>query len=192
MKVNETGLKKDKLAIFDLDGTLFDTDEVNFSAYKEAAEAFGAKLDRDFFVKECSGRRYKEFLPLILGSAEHVEEAHAIKKDAYSRNLDKARVNNALIDYINNSKKDHHIAIVTTASAKNVHEILDYFKLEDLFELIITQEDIANPKPDPEGFLKAMEYFGIQASNTVIFEDSEVGIEAAIRSGASVMAVKQF
>lgn len=58
------------------------------------------------------------------------------------------------------------------------------FHVKGLFDLILTQEDIEKPKPDPEGFIKAMEYFMINSKETAIFEDSDVGIEAARRSGA--------
>ena len=54
------------------------------------------------------------------------------------------------------------------------------------FDLIISQEDVKNKKPDPEGFQKAMDFFKVQCRNSIIFEDSDVGIEAALRSGATV------
>ena len=81
---------------------------------------------------------------------------------------------------------------MTTASKTNVIEMLEHFGVSDRFELILTQEDIVKSKPDPEGFLKAMEHFGIEPSDTVIFEDSDTGIEAAMRSGAAVMRVMKF
>ena len=84
------------------------------------------------------------------------------------------------------------MAVVTTASKKNTYEILEYFQKKELFDLIITQEDIKKPKPDPEGFIKAMKYFNASPSNTIILEDSEVGIEAAISSKASVCKIIKF
>ena len=58
--------KKNKLAIFDLDGTLFDTKDVNFLAYKTALTELGYELDYNFFCKECNGKLYKEFIPMII------------------------------------------------------------------------------------------------------------------------------
>ena len=55
-----------------------------------------------------------------------------------------------------------------------------------------TQEDIHKPKPDPEGFLLAMEHFGVTPADSVIFEDSDVGIEAARASGAAVFVADRF
>ena len=181
-----------KLAIFDLDGTLFDTSDVNYMAYRAACNEHGAELDRDFFVKECNGRHYREFIPRITGDPSLLEPIHEAKKRLYNTFLDHARMNTVLFDIIESIAGTYRIALVTTASRRNVEDILEHFRVKESFELIITQEDIKKPKPDPEGFLMAMEHFGVLPENTVIFEDSDVGIEAARRSGATVFAVERF
>ena len=89
-------------------------------------------------------------------------------------------------------KNFYHIALVTTASEKNTKEILNFFNKKELFELIISAEDVKNKKPDPEGFIKAMDYFNVIPENTIIFEDSNVGIEAAIKSGANIFKIEKF
>lgn len=183
---------KKYLALFDLDGTLFDTGDVNYCAYRDALQSFGVALDREYFVTKCNGRHYTEFIPVIMGTSDHLQEVHKLKKEAYAKNLDKARVNSHLFEMIQCMKDTYHLAIVTTASRKNTNDILKYFGYMDLFEFMITQEDITKVKPDPEGFLMGMEHFGIAPDHTVIFEDSDVGIQAAKASGASVMIVSQF
>ena len=183
---------KKKLALFDLDGTLFNTDDVNYMAYKTALAEFSVELDRDYFVNECNGRRYKEFLPVIMGDSTHMEEVHEMKKANYGKFLSNARLNKHLFSFIDDMKKDYHIAIVTTASKRNVGEILDHFGVRDVFEYIITQEDMVRSKPDPEGFLKAMEHYNLTPEDTIIFEDSEVGLQAAVASGATVFKVEKF
>lgn len=184
---------KTKLIICDLDGTLFDTDEVNYYAYKEALAAYGVSLDKDWFNNDCKGRKYTEFLPQLLDNDQgKIASVHKMKKEAYAGNLNRARKNEFLFDYISFAKPSCKIAIVTTASRKNVEDILNHFKVRDLFDLILTQEDIVKSKPDPEGFIKAMTYFNITPDETVIYEDSLIGIQAAMASKAGVMAVKKF
>ena len=185
-------MKKEYLALFDLDGTLFNTSDVNYYAYKDALSPFGVELDRDYFVSKCNGRHYTEFLPSIMGSDEHIEEVHRAKKTTYVNNLDKAKENKHLFKMIEGMKSEYHLAVVTTASRHNTLDILRYFGYEETFEYMITQEDITRVKPDPEGFLKAMQYFGIDSEHTVIFEDSDVGIQAAKATGATVMVVGKF
>ena len=75
---------------------------------------------------------------------------------------------------------------------EDTEEILEYTQKGPLFELILCQEDVVKKKPDPEGFQKAIDYFGVRPEDTIIFEDSDVGIEAAMASGAKVMKVYGF
>ena len=183
---------KEYLALFDLDGTLFDTNEVNFAAYRDALAPHGIELSHEFFVKECNGRKYTEFLPKLTSDWNVIEAVHKEKKNTYKLNLDKAKINAHLYEMIKSMREKYHLAVVTTASRQNTLDILNHFKVTDLFEFMITQEDITKTKPDPQGFLLAMEHFGIDAPHTVIFEDSDVGAQAARATGATVFLVNQM
>lgn len=183
---------KKNLAIFDMDGTLFDTGNVNYYSYKEALGKYGIELDEEYFIKECNGRHYKQFLTDIMGGSDNIEQVHELKKELYAANLVHARANTHLFNMIDSMRDIYHIAIVTTASKKNVYDILSRFGYENYFEYVITQEDITRAKPDPQGFNMAMEHFGVAPENTVVFEDSEVGIQAARASGASVFIIDRF
>ena len=171
---------KNKLAIFDLDGTLFDTKDVNYYSYKEALSKFQIDLDYDFFCKNCNGKKYTQFLPQLSNlNNQELKIVHDIKKKLYSKYIDKAKINKSLFDIMAGLMENYYIALVTTASKNNTYEILEYFNKKDCFDLILTQDDIENPKPNPEGFLKAMNFFSISKDNVIIFEDSDVGLEAA-------------
>lgn len=184
---------KNKLAIFDLDGTLFDTKDVNYNAYQNAIKMAGIDVNINYndFCNLYNGKNYKEFLPKIIPNIleEQMRIIHNFKKNIYTKYLDKARKNELLFLMIQEIKKRFYISLVTNASKKNVEDILEKFSVKDLFDLLITQEDIENPKPSAEGFLKAMNYFNISKENTIIFEDSEIGIQAAVRSGANYVKV---
>ena len=182
-----------KLALFDLDGTLYNTNDVNYYAYKEALNKYDIDIDYDYYCNFCNGRHYTVFVPpLVNNDKDKIEDIHKTKKNAYAKHLDKVKVNEHLFNIIENIKNEYKICLVTTASKKNTMEILDYTNKTRLFDYIITAEDIKNPKPDPEGFNKAIEYFNAKPVDTIIFEDSEVGIEAARKTGASVFVINQF
>lgn len=200
---------KNKLAIFDLDGTLFDTNLVNYYSYKQALEENGTQMTVSYenFCKDWNGRSYKEFLPEILfdgmtyetiilqklfNHIELIEKVHEDKIKLYETNLNKARQNDKLFDLIEHIKSSYNIALVTTANKKNTNQIIKTFNKEEIFDLIITREDVKNSKPNPEGFNKAIQYFGLKPEDTIIFEDSEVGITAARQSGATVFVVDKF
>lgn len=182
-----------KVLMVDLDGTLIDTKDINYMAYKEAIEPYGYSIDYKYYCKFCNGRHYLDFLPQITTTDEAVLfDIHKRKKDAYSKYLKLGRVNLSLVGIINNSRTEYKTVLVTTASKQNTYDILNAFSLSDIFDLILTHEDVTKFKPDPEGYIKAMTYYNAKPEECVIFEDSDVGIKAAEQSGANVYIVKGY
>ena len=134
-----------------------------------------------------------DFLPQITTQDDEILTAmHTAKKITYRNHLDKAVLNKGLVDILRLMKSEYKTAVVTTASRENCYDILNQFNLTELFDLILTHDDITKSKPNPEGFLKAMHYFGVKPENTIIFEDSDVGLEAAERSGAYYYRTYRF
>nr|WP_300820028.1 HAD family phosphatase [uncultured Acetatifactor sp.] len=182
-----------KLMMVDLDGTLFDTKEVNYKAYQDAIMPYGYNMDYEYYCKYCNGRHYMDFLPQITTADSAIlTEMHERKKEAYSSKLEYARINKSLVDIIQNAKAEYKVALVTTASKKNVLDILEKFEIKELFDLILTHEDITKCKPNPEGYIKAMEYFGAKPNECIVFEDSDVGVKAAEQCGANIYIVKGY
>lgn len=184
---------KNKLAIFDLDGTLFDTKDVNYYAYQAAIEKIGLniRISYEDFCNLYNGKSYKEFLPKIIPNIteKEIQIIHDYKKKLYVNYLGKAKKNKLLFSIILEIKEQFFIALVTNASKKNTNDILDEFLVKDLFDLIVTQEDIKKVKPSTEGFIKAINYFNVSKKNTIIFEDSEIGIQAAVNSGIDFIRI---
>lgn len=172
------------VVMVDLDGTLIDTKEVNFMAYSDALMEFNYKMDRDYYYKHCNGRHYLEFLPALTSNEPRIlTRIHDEKKRRYQKYLHLARPNMALIRLLSICKRSCKIALVTTASKANAISLLEQFDLLKLFDLLVTGDDVKNRKPDPEGYFKAMDYFGVSAQNAVVFEDSDLGIQAANAAG---------
>lgn len=183
---------KTKLAMFDLDGTLFDTRKVNYNAYKKALQKYNIELDYTYFCNECNGRKFSDFLPSICGfNDERIEDIHQLKKKYYSSFLSYAVKNTALFSIIERLKDKYYIVLVTTASKKNVDELLKHFQVGD-FDLIISQEDVHNAKPNPEGYLLGLNYFQMKPEDVIIFEDSNIGVEAASKVTKNVYVVKGY
>ena len=91
------------------------------------------------------------------------------KRALYAACLGAARKNEALFALLHAMRGTAHLALVTTGSRRNATEILDHFHCRELFELILTSEDVTRNKPDPEGYLTAMAHFGASAADTMIF-----------------------
>lgn len=181
---------KKKLALFDMDGTLFDTTIPNCLSYNEAISPYGAEISEGYFRKYCTGKHFSEFIQKFVQDSNLYSSIHSRKKEIYSKYVNKAVPNKALFSIIDNIKSEYYVAIVTTASRKNTMDLLHEFKCDTSFDLIICGEDVKKRKPHPEGYLKAMKYFNMGPENTIIFEDSPEGIKAAEASGASVFIVK--
>lgn len=182
-----------KLIMVDLDGTLFDTKEVNYLAYKEAIAQYGYSIDYEYYCEFCNGRHYMDFMPQITTDDEKVlSDIHKKKKEAYSKYLSYARLNETLVNILKKCRGEYKEALVTTASKKNTYDILEYFGMLNYFDLVLTHEDVSKVKPNPEGYLKAMQCFNSNPIECIIFEDSSVGIEAAQNAGAQVYVVKGY
>ncbi|MBR3516851.1 MAG: HAD hydrolase-like protein [Lachnospiraceae bacterium] len=170
-------MKKNRLAIFDMDGTLFDTVRANYESYKDAViKTVGdCGILLDDFKDKCFGKNYKVFLRDIFKVDDSLfETIHDAKCASYMDYIKEYVVENTfLFDVICGLKDTYYIALLTTASKKNTYELLDVFNKRDVFDLILTSEDVHKLKPDGEGFIKSMQYFGVDPCDTVIFDDSD-------------------
>lgn len=187
---------KNKLAIFDMDGTLFDTKAAIYVAYKKAAILNSKNFDvsEEFFYQNCFGKSYKKFLRQYTDWNENIIEAvHDTKIKIYPDILkESSRINISLFDILRGLKASYWIALVTSASKASTFDMLDYYSCRKDFDLILTGEDVLKQKPDAEGFLKAMQHFSIAASETLIFEDSDDCINSAKKIHANAYKVESF
>ena len=184
------------LICVDLDGTLLDTVPANAASYRAALEEMGFTVTDEYYAASCNGGHYTRFLRPLMGGDPcdaDVERVHDRKKELYSDFLDMVRPNTGLLETLRAMRAaGHDLACVTTGSKQNATEVLAHFGLTELFGIIITGEDVEKQKPDPEGYCKAMTHFGVTPAETMIFEDSGTGLEAAKASGATVFRVEQF
>lgn len=184
------------LICVDLDGTLLDTVPANGASYRAALEEQGFTVSDEYYAAHCNGGYYKNFLRPLMGgdpSPEAVERVHDRKKALYGNFLDLVRPNRALLALLQGMKAaGHQLACVTTGSRRNATEVLARFGCLDWFGLVLTSEDVTHNKPDPEGYCKAMAHFGVTPEETMIFEDSGPGLEAALASGAAVFKIEAF
>lgn len=184
---------KNKLCMVDFDGTLCNTTAVNYCAYKEALNDEGYDITYEFYRDECNGKDYREFLPKIIGdNVEMLRTIHNKKMEYYKSYITKAKINKELVSHLSGLKDSTYIALVTTATKKNCNDILVTFGLRDLFDLVVTKEDVVKMKPDPECYLKAMNHFDIEKENCLIYEDSEQGINAAKNAGVECVVVSGY
>lgn len=182
---------KEYLAIFDLDGTLFDTGPANHAAYDAALRAHGFSMDLQDFLEKYNGRYYKDFLPEIIGEDPALlEQIHREKTACYPQYFPRIRENGPLFTLLRSLRSTHYTALVTTASKPSALAILETFGCTGDFDLILTQAEVKAKKPAPDGFLQAMDHFAIPPARTIIFEDAPEGIAAAAAAGVQCLVVR--
>ena len=181
-----------KLIILDFDGTLASTEDAHTKAYLLALQEAGIMLDEAEYRSKYFGVRCSEFLRAIgITSEEERERIRLRKIELYPTLFESVKLNEPLWHFAQDFRaQGGKVWIVSTGQIDNIANAMRYLGIEGKVDGILTSSDVLEPKPSPEAFLKAMEIEGVTPAETLIFEDSSVGIAAAQASGAAYFKVK--
>ena len=176
--------------IYDLDGVLADTQNANLKAY----EAAFAKLDLPWsprVARDLTGASFSVWIETLCPwlQPERREALASLKRDLYPTFFEHLVANASLVSQIRARVGKLPQCVASTASRANGEAVLDFLGMTHLFEFSVFNEDVENPKPDPECYSLCMDRLSLHPSECLILEDSAVGLKAARRSGAAVMRV---
>ena len=180
--------------IWDVDGTLVDTAEMHFEAWRRTCRELGRDFTREDFAATF-GRRNPEIMKELFGdrfTSTEIDEVADRKEDYYR---DAVRTDGvtllpgvaALLTDLRDG--GFRQAIGSSAPRLNVDLILQITNTGDFFAGISACEDAQRGKPDPQVFLIAAQRMGIPPENCLVFEDAVAGIEAARNGGMRSVAV---
>lgn len=176
--------------ITDFDGTLVNTFTANLYAYQNACKQFGYELTKDQY-KEWYGLRYDDLCKKIGISLEHKSAIKELKKKIYPSYFGYLKLNEGLMRFIISFKTQGiKTCIASTASRENLYNVLNYFNLTNYFDIIITGENVTHGKPNPEVYNKALTLLDCEPDEALVFEDSEVGCEAADNAEINYIKVR--
>lgn len=187
-----TAPTRTRALLVDLDGTLVDTAGANRAAYARALAEVGVHVDAAALGPRVDGRNWRQFLPELLAEAGVTADAAAIarrKAVLYAEAARDTRPNGALVALLRASRPALATALVTTASARNAHAVLDAHALAGLFDVVVTGDDVAEHKPHPAAYRLAAERLGLAPGECVAFEDSAIGAASAEAAGIPVLRV---
>jgi beta-phosphoglucomutase len=178
--------------LFDLDGTLIDTSATNYGAYALALREVGVDVAPRAVADAAAGRHWSEFLPLLLEGAPATILPAAVarrKGELYRQMLGDTRLNAPLVALAESSRPHMRTAVVTTASAASVRALLECHRIADLFDVVVTGDDVKHRKPDPEAYAVAVARLKLAPEECLAFEDSDVGVRSAQAAGIAVVRV---
>jgi beta-phosphoglucomutase len=185
-----------KAVLFDMDGVLIDAQEWHYEALNEVLLIFGYKITREMHEERYDGLTTLKKLQMLtkeVGLPEHIHEMiNRVKQDRTLRIAAQKCFPNVshqvLVSKLKN--KNIKVGVVTNSIRQTTEFMLTYAGLLDSMDVLVTNQDVREPKPNPECYFTAMEILGVPPEETVIIEDSPYGIIAAKASGALVVTVK--
>ncbi len=184
--------------LFDFNGVIVDDEPLHRALFLQVlAEAEGLEVNRTDYRRFSLGRPDQEAFRAILSARGRTATAAQIKvltgrKSELYRSL--ADPQALLLDGVRSTiehltARGLTLAIVSGALREEIDWLLSATGLVSFFPVIISAEDIARGKPDPEGYALALARAGVEADESLAIEDSFAGIEAARAAGISVLAL---
>jgi HAD superfamily hydrolase (TIGR01509 family) len=178
--------------LFDLDGTLIDSDPDHLVAFQEVFAPHGIALDQALYTSHVMGASNamigEHFLPHL--PADERAAVFEAKETAFRARLGAAAPTagaRELLTYA--GARGLALAVVTNAPRANAEKALAAIGLAELLPILVIGGELARPKPDPLPYLTALELTGAPAARAVAFEDSLSGVRAAVAAGLAVIGV---
>jgi HAD superfamily hydrolase (TIGR01509 family) len=177
-----------------MDGVLIDSNPLHLRIWSDFLTGQGASFDPEKLPSQIFGQRDDKALRQFLGaqlSDDQVrrwsEELEANFREAFRSQAQALPGVEALIRESRDAGLP--LAVASSAMKKNVNFVMDALRLRPYFQTVVSGDEVARPKPDPEIYLLAAAHLGVEPARTVAFEDTALGIEAVVRAGMKCVAI---
>lgn len=188
-------MKKIKGILFDMDGVLIDARDWHYEAFNKALRLFGLEITKYDHLHSFDGLPTKDKLRMISEEAYLPESLHKFineLKQRYTKEIIEIKCKPIFqheFALSNLKREGYRLAVCSNSIRETIVSMMQKSSLIDYLELIMSNEDVTNAKPDPEIYIKAMERFHLEPDNCLILEDNRNGIKAALASGAHLLRV---
>lgn len=186
-----------KAILYDLDGVLVDATEWHYESLNEALkEVSGFEISRLDHITTFNGLPTMKKLEILYSKEkikkEDFDRIWELKQKKTNEIIEKTASMDETKERLHNGTKKFKKICVTNSIRQTALLMLEKTSQLQYMDLVISNEDVNNPKPDPEGYLKAIQFLQIQPNECMIVEDSPKGIEAAKKTNAWVYEVKGY
>lgn len=180
--------------LFDLDGTLAQTEHLHHAAFNALLAPSGRSLDEAAFQRHISGQANAAIMAFLFPDAGSAQwQRFAEQKEASFRSLAAAGgvdvTPGAVAMLAWARQRNIATGLVTNAPGANAAMMIDVLGLGATFDVVISADDVARGKPHPDPYLAAVDQLGLAVTATVAIEDSLTGIAAAHAAGLGVVAL---
>lgn len=180
-----------KAYLFDFDGTIADTMPPHLEAWNKALGTYGLSLSRDQHMA-WAGRPTREIVRLLNELHEiemSVEEISKTKEEFYLSSIHKVQGIVPVLEIIEASRGQLPMAVVSGSRRRPVQATMAHLGLLAHFETLVCAEDYKVGKPAPDCFLKAASLLGVKPEDCLVFEDADLGVQAAHAAGMACLRV---
>ena len=184
-----------KAILFDMDGVLIDAKDWHYEALNRALEHFGYTISRESHLSTFDGLPTRDKLRLLSSSRGLPEGLHDFLnalKQAYTLEISYQRckpVFNHQYALTRLKRDGYKLAVCSNSVRQSIEAMMRLSSLSANLDLIVSNQDVENGKPDPEMYLKAMKSLNIEPHECLILEDNEHGIQAAVASGGHLLKI---
>lgn len=176
--------------LFDCDGTIADSMPLHFKAWKKTLAEWSCSLDEGLFYS-WGGRPVMEIISWLNrkhGLNMPVEAVAERKESLYYEQLPQLKAVPEVLEHIDAQHGRIPFAVVSGSRRSSIVGSLTTLNLLHKFDTIVSAEDYKNGKPAPDAYLLAADRLGVAPQDCLVFEDTEIGIQAATAAGmASVL-----
>jgi beta-phosphoglucomutase family hydrolase len=182
--------------IFDLDGTLADTMPLHFKGWVTACKKYGAEIDNAFLRKHTGSPGWMIADEIIkknnLNGSVSIDQIVEEKLYTFSRDQHLVKPIEPVAEIVRKYYGILPMAVGTGGHKEAVERTLEVTGLRKYFDIVVTANDVKNFKPHPETFLRCAELMKIDPEFIEVFEDGDLGIEAAIAAGMTPTDVRSW
>ncbi len=180
--------------IFDIDGTVLDTLDVHYQAWRETVAPYGIDMTRELFfsVAGQTSRSIAGELNRRFHTAMDPDVVTMAKDQAYIRHAPRIHPFPAILELVHDAQGKYPVAAATNENFGVSNIVLRTCGLSSLFQVLVTADDVERPKPAPDVFLESARRLGVAPTKCHVFEDSPVGLAAAKAAGMIITDVKPY